>query len=187
VADLGDGHHVQRVAGPPVPGPRQPAADLAAGRHAGRGGAVAAGELVPGGEPADVAGLGQDPPGGHRPDAEQAGQRGARCGDQGADLGRGGLQPPVQRLDVGQVVAGELQADPRDVIGGADPGQQCLGLSCRQLAAHPARVSSASSRCSRHTAWVRSAHSSSRRSQQPQADQHVIGPSRGDPAAVQGG
>ena len=138
VADLGDGHHVQRVVDPAVPGAGQAVADLVAGGRVDRGGAVVAGELVLGGEPCHVAGFGQDPARDHRADTEQAGQRGARRGHESADLSCRGLQPRVERPDVGQVVLGELQADPRDVIAGPDPGQQSPGLARRQLAAHPA-------------------------------------------------
>jgi hypothetical protein len=138
VADLGDGHHVQRVAGPPVPGPRQAVADLVAGGHAGRSGAVVAGEPVPGGEPGDVADFGQDPPRGQRPDPVKAGQRGARLGDQGGDLAGDGLEPGTGGPDVAKVVAGNAQADRGHVTVRPDAGQQRLGLVRGQLAAHPA-------------------------------------------------
>jgi hypothetical protein len=95
VADLGDRHHVQRVAGPPVPGPGQPVADLVSGGDAGRRGAVIAGEGVLGGEPGHIANFSQDPPGDHRPDAIQPGQARAGRGDESGDLGRDELQPGI--------------------------------------------------------------------------------------------
>jgi len=49
----------------------------------------------------------------------------------------------------------------------------------------PPGVSSASSRCSRHTAWVRSAVSSSRRPQQPQAHQGIVTGHREHAGAIQ--
>jgi hypothetical protein len=139
VADLDDHHHVQRVVDPLVPRPRQPVPDLLAGGSIDRGGAVVAGEGVLGGEPRHVTGLGQDPPGDHRADAEQAGQAGAWRGDRGGDLAAEVLEPGVQGADVGQVVAGDMHPDRRDVACGADPGQQRLGLVRRQLSAHAAR------------------------------------------------
>ena len=114
-------------------------ADLLAGGGVDRGGAVVAGEGVLRGEPGSVADFSEDPPGDHRADAEQAGQAGARRGNQGGDLAAGVLDPRVQGADAGAVVAGDVHPDRRDVIGGADPGQQRLGLAGRQLAAHPAR------------------------------------------------
>ena len=62
-ADLGDRHHVPRMAGPPVPRPGEAVADLVAGGGADRRGAVVAGDGVLGGEPGHAAGFGQDPPG----------------------------------------------------------------------------------------------------------------------------
>ena len=102
--------------------------DLFAGGSVDRGGAVVAGEGVFGGEPGHVTDLGQDPPGDHRADAEQAGQPGARRIDQGGDLAAEVFDPRVQGADVGQVVAGDMHPDRRDVIGGADARQQRLGL-----------------------------------------------------------
>jgi hypothetical protein len=46
VADLGDGHHVDGVVDPPVPGSGEPVADLLAGGCVDGGGAVVAGEVV---------------------------------------------------------------------------------------------------------------------------------------------
>ena len=51
VADLGDGGHVQGVAVAPVAAQRQPVDFAVAGGDFDRGGAVAGGEAVPGGEP----------------------------------------------------------------------------------------------------------------------------------------
>jgi hypothetical protein len=59
-----------------------------------------------------------------------------------------------------------------------------FAVSSRRI---PPGVSSASSRCSRHTAWVRCAVSSSRRPQQPQAHRHVVAGHLEYAGALQGG
>jgi hypothetical protein len=130
---------VQGVVDPPVPGAGEPVADLVAGGDIEGGGAVVAGEGVLGGEPGHVTNLGQQAPSDHRPDAEQAGQAGARGRDEGSDLGADVLDPGIQSADVSEVVAGDMHPDAAHVIGGADAGQQRLGLVRRQLAAHSAR------------------------------------------------
>src|SRR5207247_10915688 len=137
VADLGDGHHVQGVVDPPVPGPGQAVADLVAGGDVDRGGAVIAGEGVLGGEPCHVADLGENPPGDHRPDAVEGGQGGAGRGDQGGDLDAEVLDPGVEGAEDGEVVAGDLQADRCGVAGSADGGELRLGFVRRQRAAQP--------------------------------------------------
>ncbi|HEY2305091.1 MAG TPA: hypothetical protein VGI05_04345 [Streptosporangiaceae bacterium] len=102
VADLGDCHHVQCVVDPPVPGAGQAVADLVSGGDIDRRGAVVAGEGVLGGEPGHVTHFGQDPPGDHLADAEQAGQAGTGRGDQGGDLRAEVLDPRVQGADAGE-------------------------------------------------------------------------------------
>jgi hypothetical protein len=129
---------VQGVVDPPVPGARKPVADLVTGGHIDRRGAVIAGESVLGGEPGDVTHFGQNPPGDHRADAEQAGQASARRGGKGADLAADVGDPRVQGADAGQMVTGDKHADLADLADGADPGQQRLCFVRRQLAAHPA-------------------------------------------------
>jgi hypothetical protein len=155
---------VQGVVDPPVSCPGEPVPDLVAGGHVDRRGAVIAGEGVLGGEPADVAGLGQDPPGDHRPDPEQRGQGRAHSGDQGSDLGSDVLEPGVQGADVGEQVPGDLDPDLADVIGRPDLCEQAWALFADSSRRTPPGVSSASSRCCRQTAWVRWLVSSSRRS-----------------------
>ena len=84
--------------------------------------------------------------------------------------------------------ASALQADPRDVVAGADLGQQRLGLARRQLAAHPARGELGEQPVQpAHRLGPQRAQLLAPVAQQPQAGQHVIGCHQGDPAAVQGG
>jgi hypothetical protein len=58
-------------------------------------------------------------------------------GDQSDDLGADVVDPGIQGSDVGEVVAGDLHPDLTDVLDGANPTGQRLGLVRRQLAAHP--------------------------------------------------
>lgn len=69
------------MAVPPVACSGEPLPDLVAGGHVDRGGAVVAGEGVLGREPANAAGLGEDPPGDHRT------RRGAGAARHSAHLG----------------------------------------------------------------------------------------------------
>src|SRR5213079_3204229 len=71
-------------------------------------------------------------------DVDRGGAVIAGEGDQGGDLDAEVLDPGVEGADVGEVVAGDLQADRCDVAGRADAGEQRLGFVRRQLAAHPA-------------------------------------------------
>jgi hypothetical protein len=118
----------------------------------------------------------------HTPDRRKQQATTRRC----CVFGRSQTTASLSPVWEGQVVTGDMHADLADLAGGADPGQQRLGFVRRQLRRIPPGVSSASSRCSRHTAWVRSAVSSSRRPQQPQAHQRTVTGDRGDAGAVQG-
>ena len=113
-------------------------ADLLTGGGVDGGGAVVAGEGVLGGEPRHVTDLGQQASSDHRADAKQPGQPGPRRGNQGGDLAAEVFEPGVQGADAGEVVPGDVHPDHRHVAGGADAGQQRLGLVRGQFAAHPA-------------------------------------------------
>jgi len=179
---------VQRVVDPPVPGARQPVPCLLAGGGVDRRGAVVAGELVLGGEPGHIPGLGEDPPGDHRPDPEQRGQRRSRRGDQGGYLAGDELQPGFEAPDVGQVVAGDVHPNPAYLVEGADPGQQRLRLVRRQLAAHPARGELGQQPAQpTHRLSPLRGELFAPVAQQPQAHQLVIAGDRGDAGAVEGG
>ena len=75
VAQLDDGHDVQHPVDPPVAGARQPVPLLLAGGGIQWRGAVPGREVVPAGEPVDVADVGEQPGRAGRPDAVQLQQR----------------------------------------------------------------------------------------------------------------
>jgi hypothetical protein len=139
LAQLGDGHHVQRVIQPPVPGAGKAVADLLAGRHVDGRGAVVGGEVMPRREPVDGLDLGQDPAGDQWADAIQVGQVRARGIDQRSDLRTDGFHLCVQRADVIQVLAGKLQAHRTDRVDRAQLGQQLLGPARLEPTTCPAR------------------------------------------------
>jgi len=111
LTQLGDGHHVKGVVESAVPCPRQTVADLVARRRVDRGGPVVGGEVVLGREPSNPVHFSQDSPGDHRPDSVEVDQ--ASSGDlhQSGDLSGGGFDLGVDRLDVGKVLGGQLEAD----------------------------------------------------------------------------
>jgi hypothetical protein len=97
------------------------------------------GEVVLGGEPADVADLTQERGGQHRPDPEQPEQAGVGLGDRGLDprLDRG--DPLLQLAHVGDELLGELVAGDRRRTGGRDRGQQRRGPLGGEVTAGAAR------------------------------------------------
>jgi hypothetical protein len=106
LADLGHGHHVQRVVQAPVAGSGESVPDLLAGGGIDGCGAVVGGEVMPTGEAGDVFDFGQDPSGDQRPDAVEIGQACAGLLDQRGDLLPDGLHLRVQRPDVREVLVG---------------------------------------------------------------------------------
>ena len=134
--DLGGGDHGQGVVEPSVARAEEAMPDLITAGHVDRGGAVVAGEAVLGREPVHVADLGQDPSGHHWPDAVQIQQGCGRGGDERSDLGPARLDLGVERADVGQVLVGELEPDPADLVARAQVA--------RTSAASPARSRSCS-------------------------------------------
>ena len=110
-------------------------ADLLAGGDIERGSAVVGGEVILGRETADVADLGEDPPGDDRADPEQPSQAGAAVLDHHGDLGADGSDLAVQRPDAAQVLDGQLAADLPGDVAGPDSGQDRGRLAGGELAA----------------------------------------------------
>jgi hypothetical protein len=127
VADLGHGHHVQRVVQTPVSGPGEPMPDLLAGGGIDGCGAVVGGEVILGREPVDRFDLGEDAAGDDRADAVELGQVRAGAHDQGIDLPADSLHLRVQGSDVVQVLVRELQPHQRDRLLRPQFVQQLLG------------------------------------------------------------
>jgi hypothetical protein len=128
------------------------------------GGAVVAGEVVLVGEACRVADFGEDPACDHGSDTEDPDRRGAGGGDGVGDLGADGLDAPVEGAHVTEVVHGELTADAARFARGRSRASTTAALVAVRSRRTPPGVSSARRRCSRQTAWVRNATSSSRRS-----------------------
>src|SRR6266511_5198611 len=101
---------------------------LVAGRGVNRGGAVPGREVVPAGEPVDVADVAQQPGGAGRTDAAQLLQGGAGGLDQLGQLRVGSLDLLVDDGDLGDQLRGQLPAGAPDDVPRPDRVEQGTGL-----------------------------------------------------------
>ena len=105
---------------------------LLAGGGVQRRGAVPGREVVPAGEPVDVADVGQQPRCAGGADAVQLQQRGSAGFDEDRDLFLAGLDLAVDAFQLRDQLGGEPAPGLADEVTGPGGGQQRAGLRCGQ-------------------------------------------------------
>jgi hypothetical protein len=113
------------------------------------------GEAVPAGEAGRVGDVIDEGGGDDRADAEDLGDRGARCPDRHDETLLGVAYLGIDAAQVIEEVGGELAAVDPHGSGRLDLLQDMSCLSCDYLFAMPPGISSQSTACSRQATWVR--------------------------------